>query len=288
MNGKKLVHRAIEQTIPKKYQPMVTDSFRLIKFECWRLLTHGFRDMPLKVNIETHNFCTRHCWYCNRLHNTSPIKFMSTVMYQKIIREFVAVGYRGPIHLHSFNEPLLDPRLIDLVKYAKAKLIRSDVNIFTNGDRLDNKKIIGLRDAKVDQILVAIHEPTKNEQADKLYSFQEQYPGFVRILEMRDQRRKNPLGNRGDENQFKEKKRKEIIWQYIYRCYNVYTLVIRHDGTIDICCQDGPMAYPMGNIEDGIMKVWNSPEFRRLRFDVHYRRKFLHPLCKNCGYQIIN
>lgn len=63
---------------------------------------------------------------------------MSDELYQKIIDECSYYGI-GKISLYLFNEPLLDKKIIERLKYAKTKNPKSQIRLSTNASLLTEK-----------------------------------------------------------------------------------------------------------------------------------------------------
>ena len=59
---------------------------------------------------------------------------MSIEMFTKILDELVLLRYSQRIALYSYNEPVRDPRLPDLIRLTRAKLPRVSIMINSNGD----------------------------------------------------------------------------------------------------------------------------------------------------------
>ena len=57
--------------------------------------------------------------------------------------------------------------------------------------------------------------------------------------------------------------------------------VILSDGSIVPCCLDPRGDYKMGEVKDGIMKIWNSPRYIHLRRQILREKKKLS-LCSHC------
>jgi len=67
-------------------------------------------------------------------------------------------------------------------------------------------------------------------------------------------------------------------------CPNLwYHAYIYWDGTLVCCERDFDAVYPLGNVKDGVMKIWNGPGMQELR------RKHINsdledvPSCRNCN-----
>mgnify|MGYP003592313754 FL=1 len=86
-----------------------------------------------QVLIETRTDCNNHCPFCPHQFNEKKLGVMTWECYTRIIDNLVLLGYNGRVALMVSNEPLLDDRLPDLIKYAKSKSPRLFLDITTNG-----------------------------------------------------------------------------------------------------------------------------------------------------------
>ena len=73
------------------------------------------------IEIETINRCNNDCSFCpvSKGNDIREYKKMSEELYHQIIDQLSDMDYRGYISLFSNNEPLLDVRIFDFLKYAK-------------------------------------------------------------------------------------------------------------------------------------------------------------------------
>jgi len=59
------------------------------------------------------------------------------------------------------------------------------------------------------------------------------------------------------------------------------SLTVLADGSIVPCCRDPRGRYTMGNVADGVLKVWNNPRYRAFRKSMA-RARHKMPICKVC------
>ena len=93
---------------------------------------------PLSIDIETASICDLACPHCSREYIITPDKLMDFDLYKKIIQETCDLNVPS-IKLNWRGEPLLHPRIHQLIDYAKQKGIL-EVSINTNAVTLDEKK----------------------------------------------------------------------------------------------------------------------------------------------------
>ncbi|MDX9713896.1 MAG: radical SAM protein [Dissulfurispiraceae bacterium] len=113
-------------------------------------------DFPIHLDIESTNLCNLKCTFCDKTPylNSGDFGLMPLELFTKIIDEgsdkklsSLKLSYRG--------EPLIHPKLVDMVCYAKKKGVL-DVYFNTNAMLLNERKIQELIDAGLDRVSVSI------------------------------------------------------------------------------------------------------------------------------------
>ena len=82
---------------------------------------NGKFPMFKQVLIETRTDCNNHCPFCPHAFNDKSLGVMTWECYTKIIDQLCDIHFNGRVALMLSNEPLLDERLLDMIKYAKGK-----------------------------------------------------------------------------------------------------------------------------------------------------------------------
>ncbi len=109
-----------------------------------------------RIYIEITNVCNLSCSFC--IGNTREPKFMSTDEFTHIINE--AKPYTNHIYLHVLGEPLLHPKLEELLSIAHN--YGMTVNITTNGTLLSKTQDILLNSPSLRKISVSLHSMEPN------------------------------------------------------------------------------------------------------------------------------
>jgi len=76
----------------------------------------------------------------------------------KVVDFFQRFDFYGIVYLSGYSEPLLDPRLIDLIKYIKHHLPRARVFMFTNGVACDEHLLEDIVGAGVEQLKISVYD----------------------------------------------------------------------------------------------------------------------------------
>jgi radical SAM protein with 4Fe4S-binding SPASM domain len=274
-----LIKGLVFKLLPRKYRTSIYNLGHALLTLYLRLRLYGSRDLPVAIEIETDWCCTRHCWYCSRLNQGVT---MTEELFQRIILDLKTWGFKGRISLHGYNEPLLDERLCEFIKFVKVHLPNCPVVIYSNGDLLTKEMMLQLIAGGMDKIMVSIHEPTSDEKMLELAQIASEYTA-LKLMDFRDGHRNFALWNRG-----KEALAKKIgpIKKYS-RCYVIYTCVVQSNGNVVLCCQDGLEEYVMGSLmTNSLQEIWESSRFKKIRKQVS-RGMFTLPICKQCGYQAV-
>lgn len=241
-----------------------------LKYRSW--------DVFSVVFIETITACNRRCSYCpNSKFDRGLIKNtkkLETKLFYKIIDELSEIRWVGEIQPHSYGEPLLDERLPDLVKYARDKLPKAYIAIYTNGDFLSvdlYKKLV---------------------LAGASYFYITKHPGkeVVNVKEVLDYRKEHgqdnvfityaPLKNITSRGGLVELDSPNIITR---ECtHTPKTIGIDYTGNVLLCCDDYFGSVKLGNIKDEtLMTIWKKPYYKQLRNELR-KGIFKLELCKRC------
>jgi radical SAM protein with 4Fe4S-binding SPASM domain len=124
----------------------------------WQDNPAGFvvREFPLHLDIEITSRCNLRCTFCDKLPLLSKGQLgdMDFHLYQKILDEGAA-GRLWAVKLSYRGEPLLHPRVADMVAYAKARGVL-DIYFNTNGMLLTEAMAQRLMDAGLDRISLSM------------------------------------------------------------------------------------------------------------------------------------
>jgi len=243
-----------------------------------RIMLYGTKDLPTSVGIETNSICTRSCYYCPR--EDGRTSELEEEAFRSVIDQLKEWGFKGRIAPYSFNEPLTDNRIFDLLIYAREKLPDCRIDLGTNGDLLTSEKTERLIEIGVGKITLTMHEPTSADIENRLNQLNQRY-GIIELVDLRDGHRKRQLSNRGGTVDIGPTKP-------IKRCHYVDNImVIRADGEVVLCCLDYWGPHKFGNIHnERVQDIWNNPEFKRLRRDIS-RGIYELEMCQKCGYEML-
>lgn len=119
---------------------------------------------PFIINIDPSDICNFQCKFCptgdRELMRRTPGRnhgLMDFDLYRKIIDD--ACGFSDTIkviRLYKDGEPLLNPRIVDMIRYAKRSGCCDRVDTTTNASLLTHELSDGMIDAGIDRINISI------------------------------------------------------------------------------------------------------------------------------------
>jgi radical SAM protein with 4Fe4S-binding SPASM domain len=148
-------------------------------------------DFPIHLDIETTNACNLRCPFCAVTYkNWGPYRrgYMEMSLFRRIIDEGAANGLCS-LKLSLRGEPMLHPKLCEMIEYAKDKGIM-DVYFNTNATLLNETNISQLIDSRLDRISISFEGTTKEfYESCRLGARYEDVLSNVKLLrEIRDKR----------------------------------------------------------------------------------------------------
>jgi radical SAM protein with 4Fe4S-binding SPASM domain len=279
--------RTIYRKIPFEYAIVLKEVYRWlykIYLKLFNFFKYGNSDMFNNINIETTTCCNRRCSYCpNSIYERSLKKnenLMSEEMYIKIINDLKKIKFTGRISPHFFGEPLIDERLVRLMKFTHDILPKVKLVIFSNADPLDTNLLEKLYNVGVSRYVITLHGNEKHKE--KIRNKINDLKKFVKINKLHidfnliNFTEKTKLSNRGGLVKIKETTKK-CSYQN-----PTNPLVINYKGDVLLCCNDYFGSICFGNITtDYLLDIWNRDEFKKIRKEIS-RKIFKLDICKKC------
>lgn len=282
--------RGIWHHIPKRPKKRMLDwkvyisyKSRIRKF----YKTIDLDNMPVfkAIEIETLNRCNGKCAFCpvNVNQKQRPYAKMTEELFYKLIGDLERINYNGIVSLYSNNEPFLDERMPEFLKYAREHLPNAFHQIYTNGTMLTLKlfdQVIPYIDRMVlDNYSDGIKIPPKLMALKKHIDSGDNKDKVVFAMRIEDE----VMTSRG--GQAPNKKKAKAV---SHGCILPFQqMVIRPTGKVSLCCNDALGIYTLGDANrDFILDIWNSDRYNSIRKEhIKNKRKRLK-LCKACDTQI--
>lgn len=254
---------------------------------------------PLHVDIELASICNLKCPMCytvtEEFKKKVNTKLMDFSLFTKIVDECAKGGVYS-IRLSYRGESFLHKKIVDCVKYAKAKGIK-EVSTLTNGVRLDEKLFTEIMEAGIDWITISfdgikeqyeyIRKPARFDRAvEKITNYkkikderglvkpvikvQSVFPAIRDCLDeyygifapITDMVSSNPLID-----YLQKDGANEIRYVENFNCPQIYQrMTIGADGLAMFCANDEENEHAVGNINtQSIFEVWHGEGFEKIR-----------------------
>jgi len=236
-----------------------------------------------KVEIETLNRCNNNCGFCPVSHNQNawPLQYMSKELFDSIINQLAYLDYNGTLSLFSNNEPLLDDRLLMFAEFARKKLPKAYIYLYTNGILLTLKKLITLL-----KYIDHIHINNYNMDRSLIDPIQIVHQSLLEMdlpshkVTIHLRNINQVLSTRGGESP-----NKPIKAPITCGCILPFSqLIIRPDGKVSFCCNDVLQRITLGDLaKENVIDVWHN-ELRFAHCNELLNTRKNHPLCKKCDF----
>ena len=222
--------------------------------------------LPTEIEISESGTCNRTCSFCPRSDPSFEDKkeFISNDLHEKLCRELKEVNYKGTIRYSGFVEPLLDKNIYNLLSMARNYLPESNIEMVTNGDPLNLKRLNKLFNNGLNRILISAYDG--KEDADKLDKLckssnlsDEQY-----IVRHRYYTEKEDFGitlsNRAGLMENAEHKIKKLKEPLKNPCYiPSYTFFLDYQGDVLMCPHDWGKKIILGDLKkESFLDIWLS------------------------------
>jgi len=274
---------------------------------------------PKALMLETTVRCNLRCPMCPRTFGSYPgdsnADLPDALLYG-VLEAFAALG-GDSVMLFGLGEPLMDPRIFDVLRRARQLGLTSLLS--TNGTFLDKSTRAKLLANPCDQLIISIDAAT--EATYRTYRVGGDYHQVVRNLEALAREKQQAQvrlslvpqlvrmpGNLHEEGAFRRRwasvpgitavrfKDEDIgISKHALHtqdahlrqnpCYMLWSgmMVVRYTGLVYPCFPIGEVGEPLGNLRTSSLgALWNAPELRRLRGLHGEGQSNAHPVCQVC------
>lgn len=251
--------------------------------EEWLKKNYDGKICPLfsSIEIEVINRCNGECPFCpvNRHIDPRKLQKMDEKLYKKIIDELGELNYSGRLALHSNNEPFLDSRIIEFTKYAREKVPKAFLYMYTNGTLVTIDKFNEIIPYLDRMVIDNYDDDLKlHENAKKIHAVCKSNREIDRKVEIHIRKVHEVLDTRGGQSP-NNKKRKT----YHMSCILPYKqMIIRPDGKTSLCCNDPYGKNTLADVNKMTLReAWYSKRAQRIRRSLRKNRANIN-LCKFC------
>ncbi|MBN2097976.1 MAG: radical SAM protein [Dehalococcoidia bacterium] len=274
---------------------------------------------PLTLQIEPTNFCNSRCTTCPTSRMKRQKGYMDFTLFTRIADEAAKTGIKR-VQLYLHGEPLLHPRIVDMVSCLKSRQMY--ISLVTNGMLLDeatSSAILNTSMTSGDYVTISILGASRevHEQIMKGVVHETVAQNISTLLRLRREYRKNgPIVQtvfyECDDNAH-ELKAYLSRWQGVvdhatvgatsrgfaqYKggsgmlpvrdkvCTSVFNrMVIHWNGQTTICPMDVDGDFVVGDLRcESFRDVWDSTEMLDIRAKSRQRRFQDISLCRNCDF----
>ena len=135
-----------------------------------KLKREAFRQGVYYIDVETSSQCNRKCLYCPNSQNDrfTSNQFMDEQIYISFINDLHEIDYSRELHFVGYSEPLLYvDDLLGRIVYARKKLPKAHLIVFTNGDYIEKETVNQLVTAGCNEIKISVHLPPGKPYTDE-------------------------------------------------------------------------------------------------------------------------
>jgi 2-deoxy-scyllo-inosamine dehydrogenase (SAM-dependent) len=220
-----------------------------------------------RISIELSNLCS----YAG-IHKKCPLSLVeepvilpSSIVYN-VISTLDRFNFRGIIAFHTYNEPLMDPRLVKFIEVARKACPENEIFICTNGYYLDQGMANDLVHSGVSRIRVSAYS---EKEYDRLSKIRLRIPYSVEI---------STLDNRLDLYNSPENDTQTPCFAPLNE------IIITREGCISLCCLDWKREHSFGDLKkQSFEEMIRSGELQSVYERLRAGDRFL-PICKRCGW----
>jgi hypothetical protein len=214
------------------------------------------------IGFEINSNCNRDCWFCNRLGDTQNrrfdkqgrhvIKQMPMEKLEDLSDQLVAINYQGLVMLNHMSEPVLDPRLPDIVRMLHGKGLR--VRLYTNGDVMwKNQELCDVLAKHCNSIVVGIYDVqdmTPQDIHNRQIEWRKKLRGCDVTFSVATQRYPRVFSKHMDKPTYPDGD-----------CHQPQQIMmIDYDGRVCLCCEDVNNSFDLGNaFEARMLEIGSSP-----------------------------
>ena len=241
--------------------------------------------LPSWIELSLIDVCNRSCSFCPKSdENIAPNTHqkMERVLIDKLYQNLKDINYEGAFTLCGYGEPLLYKDL----DYLTDKLGElGSIEVVTNGDPLNVKKLKKLYKANISQLVISMYDGPEQimyftdmmKKADIPKTFYSLRDRWHKGEEFSDYIT-NRAGTVKSGKQIKVENLKDK------RCfYPAYHAQIDWDGNLYICPHDWQRRNPMGNLmQKNFFDIWNGSALTNMR-KMLFRGKRDKLPCSSCN-----
>ena len=248
------------------------------------LTTYKGKPIPSWIELSIIDVCNRSCSFCPKSDpKIAPDTYqrMQMNLIDKLTQELKEIGYKGSVVLCGYGEPMLHK---DINIICKKLSEVSFVEIVTNGDTLNAKKIKELYANNVNKLLISMYDGEHQINEFKRMIKLAEVPDDFVILRDRWYDAKKDYGlkltNRTGTINIGVQ---EEIGKYKKCFYPSYQFLVDWNGDVFLCPQDWQRRVTMGNMmQEHVFEIWTNNIMSKFRKNLIEGKRINSP-CTLCN-----
>ena len=248
--------------------------------------------LPTEIEISESGTCNRTCSFCPRSapNFIDKKEFISNELHQKLCTELQKLNYKGTIRYSGFVEPLLDKNIYNLINMVRNSLPECNIEMVTNGDPLNLKRLNQLFENGLNKILISAYDGKKeSDELENLcksaklskdqYIVRHRYYSEEKDFGITLSNRSGTMANA----EFKIEALKEPLKKSCY--IPSYTFFLDYQGDVLMCPHDWGKKIILGNLKnEKLIDIWFSKKFMSIRKMLNKSNRNFDP-CNVCDVE---
>jgi radical SAM protein with 4Fe4S-binding SPASM domain len=248
--------------------------------------------LPTEIEISESGTCNRSCSFCPRSATNFIDKkeFITNKLHEKLCVELKELNYKGTIRYSGFVEPMLDKNIFNLINMVRNYLPESNIEMVTNGDPLNLKRLKKLFESGLNKILISAYDGKVESEKLEDLCIQANLNEKQYIVRHRyyseDEDFGITLSNRSGlmaDAEFKIDALKEPLKKPCY--IPSYTFFLDYQGDVLMCPHDWGKKVILGDLNKEKLKdIWFSKRFMGIRKMLNKSNRNFTP-CNVCDVE---
>ena len=270
----------------KNKSKTVEDNIQLYMFNGQEL------PLPTEIEISESGTCNRTCSFCPRsaANFIDKKEFITNKLHEKLCVELKELNYKGTIRYSGFVEPMLDKNIFNLINMVRNYLPESNIEMVTNGDPLNLKRLKKLFESGLNKILISAYDGKVESEKLEDLCIQANLNEKQYIVRHRyyseDKDFGITLSNRSGlmaDAEFKIDALKEPLRKPCY--IPSYTFFLDYQGDVLMCPHDWGKKVILGDLNKEKLKdIWFSKRFMGIRKMLNKSNRNFTP-CNVCDVE---
>jgi radical SAM protein with 4Fe4S-binding SPASM domain len=122
-----------------------------------KILEHRF----INFGMEITNICNANCTFCAYRYQQKKKGVIDTDNYKRLIDEYSKVGGGPMTYTPTVGDPLVDPDIIEKIKYGRSKSNISSILLYTNGILLNKFGFKNVLNSGIDRLAISTYVGSK-------------------------------------------------------------------------------------------------------------------------------